>query len=761
MTGGEHFIGPYRIEELLGQGSMGRVYRARRRSGPGPEVALKSVRFGARGRTAAERLAQERELLSRLQHPNVAAVLDAGVDESGTPYLVMELMRGPMLLDYCEGSGADIDGRIRLFLDVCRGVRHAHQKGIVHRDLKPANVLVAEFGGVPQPKVIDFGVAASIVGTDEHATDPSGGFVGTLDYMAPELFGATAHPIEARSDVYSLGVMLYELLVGEHPYRERRRSCRSLAEVPHWLRELEPGRPSVRKRELGGGEAVPPELDAVVLRAMAAAPDRRHPSVDALIEDLELYLAGEMPRTRAPGWIPVARRFVVRHRWVVGTAALLAATLLTTIVAVSSEVVKSEARFASALASRGRAKQFTGVLRADELVALANQAWPRPGGLRSNREWCDTWLRDARSLVAGRPDAGEEAAWQRLAQEIEDMTERREVLDATWPLWARVADWLAPHVAGRRLPPQDGLIPLGPDLDRRPRDGEPFDELWVFAVGGTGRIPRWLDADGRPTAFGTAGRAELAPDSALLLVLLPGGTFVRGSQSHDPNAPNFDPDSYVERNDGEPYDRESPPLRTSLGPYFIGKTEVTNHHYHLFQIASGADEPDLAADPVFGRDDHPVVGIRWAEGHSFCLHFGLELPTEAHWEFAVRAGTDSPHWLEDAERSEVAWFEETSTLTTHPVATTPSGPLPNYWGLHNVLGNVSEFCLDPYIRTLADARPDGRAPTKPPGDGQCVLRGGEWCNSWNSCRSAFRRPEVKYESTAGQGMRPARPLRFD
>ncbi len=776
MNGDERSVRGYHLAERLGEGGMGVVYRATRVGVPNRPVALKLVRAGLGHRAAADRLAAERELLARMDHPNICRILDAGLDSTGQPFFAMELAEGLPMPAACEARGIPLRARLELFLAVCRGVRHAHQRGVIHRDLKPANVLVTEEDGHAVPKIIDFGIAKALDVVDLGLLDAPTGvdLAGTPDYVAPERFVEPTPALDARVDVYALGIMLHELLVGTHPYRDRLAAAGSIVEVATIVKSLHPLRPSAHRKALrraagrrggsktSGAEDVTRDLDAVVVRACARDPEVRHPSVDALIEDLELYLRGAAPRTRPPGLVPRVAGVVRRHRiaWLVGL--LLLTMFLGAAMTVTSSLVDARTRLAAAIDARERTRDQTGVLRARALVERARVAWPGPGDLAAQLASIDQWFLDAERLVGG---GGLDAspAWSELRRWRARLDRRRAILEETWPLWERLADWPRAHGIERRLPPQVGLVPLGIDLDRQSREGDWLTEIWVFAVGGTGEIPVWVDDVGRPIPYGTPGRAELTDDSALLLLLLPGGTYLRGSQRVDPTAPNYDPDGWVDLRPGYAREREQPPVWTTLSPFLIGKTEVSNHHYDEYCTIAAADRPDFFGSPHYGRARQPVAGVRWAEARAFCHFFGLELPTEAQWEFAARAGTDTPLWtgaLADGGWRR-AWLKSTADSWTHPIATAPGGPFPNWWGLHNTMGNVHEWCLELFLPTLEDAPADGSAPEFLQDDNHRAIRGGSWHTPEREARSSHRCKAVATDSISVRGFRAARALFWD
>jgi len=343
-------IGPYRLREVLGEGGMGTVYRAEQEEPIRREVALKVVR----GRFAPEwvisRFDSERQALALMNHPNIAAVFDAGADEAGHPWFSMELVPGVPVTEYCDRTKLDTRARLALFLRLCDAIQHAHQKGVIHRDLKPSNVLVADRGEGPVLKVIDFGIAKALdpgAPVVSGAMTRTGHVVGTPSYMSPEQAGAIAAPVDTRSDVYALGVMLYELLCGTRPFADTEGEDSPL-EMRRTLGERDPQRPSSRlatgrgrpreegetiartrgtsvarlRRELAG------DLDNIVLLALRRDPDRRYASVERFASDLRRHLEGLPVAARPDTWRYRSSKFVRRHRAGVGVAAVAAVALV-------------------------------------------------------------------------------------------------------------------------------------------------------------------------------------------------------------------------------------------------------------------------------------------------------------------------------------------------------------------------------------------------------------------------------------------------
>jgi serine/threonine protein kinase len=311
-------IGPYKLLELIGEGGMGAVWMAEQREPMQRKVALKIIKAGMDTRQVVARFEAERQALAVMDHPNIARVFDGGTTASGRPYFVMELVKGTPITRYCDDNRVTPRERLELFLPVCLAIQHAHTKGIIHRDVKPANVLVAPYDGVPVPKVIDFGVAKA---TGQRLTERTlftgfGAVVGTLEYMSPEQAELNNQDIDTRSDIYALGVLLYELLTGTTPLSHERLTQAAFAEVLRLIREEEPPRPSTRLLEsrdtlpsVSAQRHMEPakltklvrgELDWIVMKALEKDRSRRYETAAGLARDVQHYLADEPVRACPP-----------------------------------------------------------------------------------------------------------------------------------------------------------------------------------------------------------------------------------------------------------------------------------------------------------------------------------------------------------------------------------------------------------------------------------------------------------------------------
>lgn len=347
-------IGPYKLMEQIGEGGFGLVYVADQQSSIRRRVALKIIKPGMESREVLTRFEAERQAIALMDHPNIARVYDAGVTESAQPYFVMELVRGVPLTEYCDGHQLDISERLILFVDICNAVQHAHQKGIIHRDLKPSNILVTLQDGHPLVKVIDFGVAKAIGQslTIKTMYTRFASMVGTPAYMSPEQAGMSTGDIDTRSDIYSLGVLLYELLTGTTPFTSDRLQSAGFDELRRIIREEEPHRPSTRlstlnnqlattiaanrKLELGKlASSMKRDLDWIVMKALDKDRNRRYATAGSMAEDVSRFLMHQPVVACPPSTWYRFTKFAHRNKVAITTvSSVTGALLLGTIVSV-------------------------------------------------------------------------------------------------------------------------------------------------------------------------------------------------------------------------------------------------------------------------------------------------------------------------------------------------------------------------------------------------------------------------------------------
>lgn len=339
-------IGRYKLLEKIGEGGFGVVYMADQNKPISRRVALKIIKLGMDTKEVIARFEAERQALAMMEHPNIAKVLDAGATDTGRPYFVMELVKGIPITEYCDNNNLDTKQRLELFINVCKAIQHAHQKGIIHRDIKPSNVLITLHDGRPVPKVIDFGIAKA---TGQRLTEKTlftrfAQMVGTPEYMSPEQAEFSGLDVDTRSDIYSLGVLLYQLLTGVTPFDGEKLREAGYAEMQRIIREDDPDKPSTRLSTMGEAltdvakhRRVAPEalrkiirgdLDWIVMKTLEKDRTRRYETASELATDIERHLSDELVLAGPPSTVYRLRKFVRRNRVAVMTGLLIAAALL-------------------------------------------------------------------------------------------------------------------------------------------------------------------------------------------------------------------------------------------------------------------------------------------------------------------------------------------------------------------------------------------------------------------------------------------------
>ena len=440
------YVGHFKLIRLLGQGGFGAVYEAQQEHPVRRTVALKIIKLGMDTRQVIARFEAERQALAMMDHPNIAKVFDAGATEAGRPYFVMDLVRGVPITDYCDARRLTIRQRLELFIPVCLAVGHAHQKGVVHRDIKPSNILVADQDGVAAPKVIDFGVAKATRSALADGTAYTGmrQLIGTLDYMSPEQADLNASAVDIRSDLYSLGALLYELLTGSAPFDATVLRSKGYSEAQRLIRDVTPARPSTRaitSTDVQGASArraadprrlagmLRGDLDRVVMKCLEKDRERRYASAAALADDLRRYLAGE-PVAAGPGNASYrARKFVQRHTAAVATAmgvavALVVASVISTGLYVRERAALNRTVIAEKTAKDQRAAAEQAQGRAEANAAAATRAAQHASAV-------SRFLRDILALAEPESGAGGEEAnvddvLRRAAAEVDRLADRPE-----------------------------------------------------------------------------------------------------------------------------------------------------------------------------------------------------------------------------------------------------------------------------------------------------------------------------------------------
>ncbi|MEM7166494.1 MAG: SUMF1/EgtB/PvdO family nonheme iron enzyme [Planctomycetota bacterium] len=844
-------IDGYRILGTVGAGGMGSVYRAQE---PGPyerEVALKILRQDApKEATTLLRFKAEQQTLADLNHPHIASIFNAGTAEDGRLYLVMELVEGQHLTDYCRDLGLTFDDKLQLFATICDAVAYAHGKDVVHRDLKPSNLLVTTRDGQPVPKVIDFGIAKATGSTAHedlaaHLTDR--GFVGgTPQYMSPEQAGYSDLPVDHRTDVYSLGVVLFELLTGQLPIDFDEEM--TLADVGRRIGEQIPvapssvAEPAVARRLRG-------DLDSMILRALQKDPAQRYESPLQLARDIRRHrrrqTVSARPQTVAYRLSKLVRRQPAGTVAIAVTAVALIAAVLTQqpiertfaillLLACAGGLVRhrdllrrardarhSEARLRGIadkqrrLANENRARaeehykrmlRLSDVQRLEDLLARQQELWPAVPELLPDFA---AWLTEAEEL-AGRFDehseflkrlrrdatydadakepsyvfsTAENQWWHgqltRLVDGLRDFTSdgssatvagMRRRIDSATTIRERSIDsaeaqqaWTtaiqaihdSDRYSGLQLTPQIGLLPLRRD---------PTTGLWEFWLVESGRRPN-------PSPANQSGNPWIInEDTGIVLVLIPGGTFRMGAQGDDPTQPNYDAAADPEQ--------EAPTHEITLEPFFLARYLMTQGQW--CHISSNKNPSCYGPGRKYGDKQHtlqhPVETISWFEARDHLRRLGCELPTEAQWEYAARAGTATPWWTgtdatsligatnlaDDYARrngAPVTWeFED--WLDDGYVVHSPVGIYrPNSFGLHDIHGNVWEWCRDwhgEYSWCAAGPRDGYREPQE---QRARVFRGGGFMHRAIQSRVSSRVFNEPAYRASSLGVRPMRSIR--
>lgn len=782
-------VGAYELLRKLGAGGMGEVYLARQHAPIEREVALKVVRGALPDPAARARFAVERQALSRMQHDGIARVFDAGETDEGVPYFTMEYVHGEPLTRFCDARRLSIRARIELFCRVCDAVQHAHQHGVIHRDLKPDNLLVAEQDGAATPKVIDFGLARPLERAGDEASLTGTGFLlGTVEYMSPEQADAVGN-VDTRADVYALGVILFELLVGRVPLPA---AGVALLTYLQRLRDEAAPRPSVVARAAAAevvacrrvgsaralAHALGGDLDWITARALAKQRELRYQSVADLALDLRRHLASEPVTARAPSpWYRV-RKFVVRHRAAVAVGAILT---LAAVAWLGRELVNLDEL-------RRRDARFDRLALGSRLQRLRDDAEGVPGGAPGFLQAgdgrvpplarFDAWLAEADALAAERRAfdgaafaaavAGDRREFvlvsaaeqlRKVDQEVQVLQQRMRprrawaagivqatLVDAAGAWRTAIAAIAAsPRYGGLQIAPQLGLVPLREN---------PATGLWEF---------RFWDPAGEPPQFEADGRVGNGASFDLVFVLLPGGTFAMGSADDDPYAAPT----------------EKPRHTVELAPFFISKYEMTCGQWRRW---TGGRVLTVPQTRFHIDDSHPVSHVDWVQSGFELWGHGLRLPTEAQWEYAARAGTTSSWWTGDAPASLSGKANIADAATRRGAVLAPwihddvedgfamTAPVDalaaNAFGLYHVLGNVWEWTSGHYCGNYAEMgghRPgDGfirgsdRHPDNEAGDR--VARGGSYLSTWLLARSATRIVRSRATASPETGLRPARSL---
>jgi eukaryotic-like serine/threonine-protein kinase len=514
-------IGPYKLLQQIGEGGMGVVYMAEQEEPVRRKVALKIIKPGMDSKQVVARFEAERQALAMMDHTNIARVFDAGTTESGRPYFVMELVHGVPINAYCDENKLTPRERLELFVPICHAIQHAHQKGIIHRDLKPSNILVTMYDDKPVPKVIDFGVAKAVEQrlTEKTLFTQFGTLVGTFEYMSPEQAEMNAFGVDTRSDVYSLGVLLYELLTGTTPLERPRLREAAFDEIRRIIKEEEPPRPSVRLSTSGAlakvaaarktdpaklSRLVRGELDWVVMRCLEKDRSRRYESASSLARDVERYLKDEPVEARPPSSGYRLRKFVRRNRGPVAVAGAIVALALLGGLASTWQAVRATRAERQALVQR------------DDATEQRNEATQKRGEAETARQ-------DLRRILYAAHLNLAQAAWEegRIGEVVKLLDQEKaaspDLCGFEWHYWRRQCN------ADLRTLKLPGLS----DWAAFSADGSRFTSLiWGRGDRAKRGYTIWDTSQGREVAFfpfpdkGGGGNAVLSDDGTRLAMTL-------------------------------------------------------------------------------------------------------------------------------------------------------------------------------------------------------------------------------------------------
>jgi serine/threonine protein kinase len=508
-------IGRYKLLEQIGEGGCGVVYVAEQTEPVRRRVALKIIKLGMDTRSVIARFEAERQALAMMDHPNIAKVFDAGATETGRPYFVMELVRGLKITDYCDQAKLSTRARLDLFIHVCQAIQHAHQKGIIHRDIKPSNILVTVNDGVPVPKVIDFGIAKATSGqqlTDKTIYTAFEQFIGTPAYMSPEQAVFTSLDIDTRSDIYALGVLLYELLTGKTPFDAKELLAIGLDEMRRTIREQEPTRPSTRLSTLPGqelsttaqrrGVEVPKlvselrgDLDWIVMKALEKDRSRRYETASGFASDVQRHLNNE-PVTACPPRKCYRLQKMVRRNKVVCMSGTLVLFALVGGFGVSTWMfVKERAARTRAVAAE----------QAERNLRLKAELHESAEYHARNGYWKEAQAQFARLIEDTRvPNPGWHEHWHRLAALLAYQSELALYQEHCRQSIERLGNSLDPAAALRFS--KDCLL-----LPDSAADFRTLDKLIDVSLAASGARPRPLSEIGASPAYGKSNSPRRPP----------------------------------------------------------------------------------------------------------------------------------------------------------------------------------------------------------------------------------------------------------
>ena len=675
-------IGTYKLIEKIGEGGMAVVYMAEQEKPLRRKVALKIIKLGMDTRQFVARFNTERQALAMMDHPNIARVFDAGATETGRPYFAMEFVEGIAITQYCQQNKLSICERLRLFIAVCQAVQHAHDKGIIHRDIKSSNVLVTLQDNKPVPKIIDFGVSKALHQpmTEEVTVTLQGQFLGTPEYMSPEQAESTSQYIDTRSDLYSLGILLYELLIGCTPFETENLRSKNYAHIQRVICEQEPVRPSTKLDSLADKlehvaqsrnttpdqlrKSLRGDLDLIVLKCLEKDRTRRYETANDLALDIERHLNNEPVTAVAPTQIYLLERYVRRHRHKLLT--MIAFALL---VILGTVIGVSQARRA------GRAE--------DEQANLRNVQWALATAMPEIERLVDTYEYTAafKLVKQARPFIADDPRFQTLCDRISCAFSVE-----TTPPGAQVflkeyntpsAEWTLIGTS----PFTEINVPRGFKRWKVTRPGYESAEGALFLKTKPASLQIKLDKVNTLPAGMTRiqGRSTLAKLTWLDYLALP-----------TLNLSDFLFDRYEVTNrqyqafvDANAY--EKPQYWTH--PFMQNGVEIPwDAAMRLFVDQTGQPGPATWTNGRFpeGQADYPVGGVSWYEAAAYAEFAGKCLPTVYHWNLA--AG--------DLSYVDIGFVIPLSNFNGKGPAAIGTYQGMTAYGIYDLAGNVKEWCFN-------------------------------------------------------------------
>jgi len=653
-------IGRYKLLEKIGEGGMAVVYMAEQTEPLRRKVALKIIKLGMDTKSVIARFEAERQALAMMDHPNIAKVLDAGATETGRPYFVMELVTGISITEYCDKNNLSTKERLALFIQVCNAVQHAHQKGIIHRDIKPTNVMVTRYEGRPIPKVIDFGIAKAI---NQRLTEKTlftryAHIIGTPAYMSPEQADLGDLDVDTRSDIYSLGVLLYELLIGTTPFSEEELHKAGYIEMQRIIREQEPTKPSTKLRTLGETltdvakhrsatpdvlrKAVRGDLDRIVMKSLEKNRTQRYETAGVLAMDVQLHLEHKPILAGSPSTLYRLHKFVYRNRSRIGVTALAVVLLVGLIFSIRAYMQNQRIRWARHVAL----PEITKLLEQDDYLGAFSLAGEAERYTSDDPALINLWPRISRdfSIVTTPSDA--------------DIFFREySAIDAPWQYLGRssLENIRFPHGAYRWKIEKEGF------------------EIREFVAGNSLNIKLWEEGN---------LQKDMVPIPSWIANV---GSFFSG-KIEMVEAPAYLIDKYEVTNEQfkEFVDKagyQNPHYWKNLKFLKDGNELSWEQAIREFCDKTGQPGPATWEEGTYtkGKEKHPVSGISWYEAAAYAEFIGKSLPTIYHWEQAACFG-------------ESIVIVPLSNFTIKGTAIVGSNPGMGHTGLYDMAGNIKEWC---------------------------------------------------------------------